>query len=945
METATKILKHKPGLVSKNRRIDQLLSDEQLTDPLMGNYTIVQTDNIMAAFEGANNQVMLTALTTAPGENADGQETAVNVSAGTSLFMGDQNPGKTVAMTAADFNGDGKAETAVVYIQDNQQLYLQIISTDAAITTFSPTAALNLGQTNNTSVWAGYFQPGPQASLIVSWVDPQGIIQLWISTFAEDLTPQSPVLLQGPGIAGEGLFSIATGVFTGQGNNELAILHQCEPDTNGNNLHLTLYSFTGNSLQIVSNVSAGTYGGTNTCVNLAAGSFLGQSIQDGLATSWSLDGNSMQLKMWSYDTTNNTFNETASNSYPSQFALNRLTTGDLNNDGVEELVVGTVESTDQVPYHMALRVFSFNQSLTLGTPSVAYIYGDDSFNFVNIDFKLSIGNLSGNVGTGIVIAAMGTDNNFFGQDGYARTSFGVIQVDPSLQFSPTYANAQQPGQLAGLYSQELAYSSTKQLNINIGLCLGDFSGESIRVGKPKNYTFEEVQSVIAVVNGLPLSDGLKDAGFSTQTSFDQSKSKETSLGLRTQRTFTTSDSLNVNLGTLITGLNHSMVNTYGQGFSKSTEAFTELFQNLNVTSNDNEDILLLNVNTLYAWEYPVYSKTGTVQGYLLVIFPQNSGGTIKTSSGMDLNSFYNPRHLPGNMLSYSMYPPTDFNTNNGNLSNVEFTTTGLQESFSINYSTNQNTSFEQSSSQDLNISNGISGNIPPDFIEGFSFGINYETRDTYTQSKTSVYSVEFTKSTSIQIQLLPNTVIDPPKIQAMAYNIQPYVYWSQPGGYLKMDYLITIPDTSSAFQQFNTPNPSFHMPWENTPAVKQPLAFDYTEYTRDLNFTVNKDNQDMMDVTVTVHNDTLAETDVINVAIYQGDPRTAGAVLLGNNSIQPIGIRNMGSAFFSQVLPTPTTDTQTSVQIFAVINPDTSLKGDQQHKIAFGIFPSSFLSM
>lgn len=927
-QTNSKILRHKPGLVGKTTNLDRLLKDDPTADPLMGNYTLVKVDGIMTAFQGVNNQVSMMALSASLTNTQNGSE--VEIQQEIEVAVGNPGTEKKVAICAADFDGDGKEEVAMVYTENDQQLFLTIANyTEGPVESIAALTPIALGTCLNSNIWIGYTQPENMANLVVAWVNTDGNVQFWTSTFSADLSPISPISYIGPKLSGNYIFDIATGVFTGTVNDELAIFYQREMDADGKNLALEVYTFDSDQLNLQTSASVGCINGEISCLNIVAGTFLSSTIQDGIALAWNDGTNSTMLQTWQFQSVPTpTLQQVWKSQQSSNFGLIRIAVGDLNNNGVEELVVGTVQNNESTKGYLVLQVFNFSNTLEPTLVSAGYMCGDSSYSFISIDFKLKIAYLENSTGIGIIIAAIGTDYSLWTQQGYARTSIAVVQVDPDLNLPVIYKTT--PAQIPGVFSQNLAYDSKKGFNMNMGLCLGDYSGKSIRVGPPKAFTLDEVNSIVAVVNIVPLLKDFEDAGSSVQTSFDKSQSNETSLALHTNRTYTTSDSLSMNFGVDVLGsLNQSMTNTYGKDFGKSTEKFDDITTSINVLTQA-DDIIILNVNVYNTWEYPVIDQSGK-KGCLLVIFPQSTGD-IKVCQGLDLDSLYKPSHLLKDVLSYSSLGPQDYDPSGGSFCNMSMEVAGLQISVDANWTSETSSSVQTTYTQDLNIGTNQSLNIAPDFLQGFSLGLDHNFEDDYSKSKTSTHDIEFTESTNINMMYTPGDSIDVEK----TYTVQPFVYWSKTGHYLKVDYAVTIPNSSLWYaQQFNNPDPRFYLPWSQTESFKQ--------FSRDIDFAVNQQNASLTDVFVTVHNDTYAATGPIPLSIYNGNP-AAGGVLIKQIQLNPIDPRSSSVGIFEGV-SLPLTGSMPYYSIYAVIDPANNLpKTKEVAKIAFGCYPANYLS-
>jgi hypothetical protein len=217
-------------------------------------------------------------------------------------------------------------------------------------------------------------------------------------------------------------------------------------------------------------------------------------------------------------------------------------------------------------------------------------------------------------------------------------------------------------------------------------------------------------------------------------------------------------------------------------------------------------------------------------------------------------------------------------------------------------------------------------------------GLDYQFQDDYTQSTTSTYEIEYMQSTNISMVAMPLST-DP----TTAYEIVPYVYWSTEGGYIKLDYVVNIPNGSTYYQQnYSVPDPTFHLSWANSSGNTQSGKNSMAEFTRDLNFVPSTTTTGAVDIQITVHNDTLGTQGTTTVAVYEGDPRSGGVQIGTTQTISSIGPRDFVMISINDIWkPVDNTD----YKIYAVIDPETTLnkvgasETNAVNKIGFGCYP------
>jgi hypothetical protein len=177
---------------------------------------------------------------------------------------------------------------------------------------------------------------------------------------------------------------------------------------------------------------------------------------------------------------------------------------------------------------------------------------------------------------------------------------------------------------------------------------------------------------------------------------------------------------------------------------------------------------------------------------------------------------------------------------------------------------------QQSQTQTTNttISDGVNLSKSFNFLGGLGIGLQARFTNTYANSVMSNYSITYTETTSITVAY--QNPIDP----SQAYTVCPFVYFSDEGGFLVVDYVVGVTDSGYWSAMFDTPYPQFNKPWATSTDT------DLRDLTRSISFVAEDDGS--LTITARVGNYSFAEASDVQVCFYLGDPRKTGALLLGS---------------------------------------------------------------
>jgi hypothetical protein len=905
---ASSLRRHRPGHQTRMQALGKFLADNNTADPLLGNYVLVQQQDIILNFQGLGDQVAMMAFNAANGSNGSSATTLTETG---SMLQGDSVTGKHLAVTTGDLDGDGLDEIASLY-RDGDQLQLVLAkNADPAQTPQSlsfldaetiGTGLAHLGP-GNVRIVAGDFTGESRTTLATLWPRTDGTLSVTIWSY--DLVEHHqrilfPVVLANPiTLASGGSFDVAVGHFDDTNATSLAIAWTGAADKSGNTLFLSICSLDAKKSSLVTTpaVGIGTLGASGECC-IAAGPFLSGSESEQIAVGWANADGHAALRMCDANGTNApqaqsaVYVDTANPLTDSM--LVRIAAGDLDLDGSDEIVFASVGQKAGYQAAVILRVFKPDNTLTLALTSIGAT-GVANEAMAAVDLRLAIGEVgngassdsgdSGGSGDnggngagggffGLIIAALGAAGPFEPLRGLARLYLGLVNVTPALLLPEPLVNTVSPPNVA-LLTFDNAQDPT--LDLTLSMALGDFSGQSLRVGPPKAYRFENVTNILAIINAPPLQAGVNFDGGS-QLTFSDIHSDQTSVGVTASADWVGSNTLSANLDIAgMAQLNGSLSTTYGNNFSKTDD----MNKSLTLTVTDTlwqDDLISLAATAFSVWEYPVYNDaTGTPKGHLLIAVPDLVGVQTIPNWGTNTALDYEPDHVNGNLLSYSQQAPADY-VAGGAINNVASSATsvgtGLMNTV-IDWQQQRTVSQQTTSHVSTSISEGASFSKTFNFLAGSGIGISAHLNDTYTKSTMNNYSMTYTESTSIAIQYGSVDV-------GMDYTVYPYIYFSSEGGFLVVDYAVESLQPSPGLsnywsEMFSQPSATFNMAWANS-AEK-----DLREYTRSIRFTPQADGTVL--ITARVANYSLAPTYGVLVAFYLGEPN---ASLIGAAKIATI---------------------------------------------------------
>ncbi|MFQ5343180.1 MAG: CARDB domain-containing protein, partial [Anaerolineae bacterium] len=880
------IPRHRVGHRAKVDNLDILLEQGAASDPLAGNYTLVDWDEIVLAWEGEYDKFNV--------KMYDVNANLDNPSAEDKMIIQGSGVHETHHLDVAtgDFNGDGRVD--IITARDYDGMFGTIASADDDLN-YDPWEAFYPGEhvygDRHLRLATGDFDEDGQDEVVLAW---EGFgVNLKIFDTYGGLYPWPMGKIQDETVGGD--LDVATGDFDGDGGDEIVLVWTGE---GGTNLWTKVYDVDRNGdLYAEARLQdEELHGGKHLAVS--TGDFNGDAV-DEIAVGWEGGSNKANLKI--YQVTDNLGTLTAKGkNVEGEHGVHgdnhlSVATGDFNTDGTDEIVFAYEGQDDDI----VVRVFASNSELDLDYQSEIV---DER---VGGDLSVAVGDMNRDVRAEIVLAWTGVGGtNLWTKVYQVATDLGSIEGKGRRQDEELHGGK------------------------HLAVAVGNFDGDSVRVERPHySSNVVDAEQLIAVINEPPkhydVIDGTRynvNNNTDTYASYENEQRQSTEMSLTTTRDWGVSTGVEAEYGIV----NASLTASYGEGFEKTTTSFREVaFGQLAWAASD--DVIFRSETDYDVWEYPVYTdSTDAVRGHIVVIFPRKrnpscSGNceatTIARIDGKTRSSFHFPSHENHNLLSYSQEGPDDI----GNLVKAAGRNyLGANPyQFWVEWSDVESDETKKSSQLDLSVG-----------AEVEYWGIKASVEGTYGRGEVSTHKVSFQDTTAIHLYF---DAID----RDYTYWVEPYVYWSSDDGHLVVDYAAG-PHEEWWEITYDKPDPTFNLPWrydDLDPAV---------EYKRLLSKEITfEPDSPMAGQTVTiqakVRNYSLVGAHDVKVRFYRGDPDDGGVQIGSDQTISQLN--PMDSATVSVQFDTAGYGGQ-SLEIYAVVDPEGEIEEMQEdYNKAYAILP------
>ncbi|MBN1351190.1 T9SS type A sorting domain-containing protein [candidate division KSB1 bacterium] len=605
-----------------------------------------------------------------------------------------------------------------------------------------------------------------------------------------------------------------------------------------------------------------------------------------------------------------------------------LVSGDLNNDGLDEILVVQKDIATQANYCIKIfqadsllkftEVFEKNFTRRSALPPNKHIV-----KIANVDYDSTSENYSLNEIIFLEVYSVRIAE-FRSEWRYEICVYG-LEWDSTGVFQELKLKAK---------SQEYKAESDHYCVIT-----GDFDGEDVYLGRPRRYSKTEVLQPLVVLNAPPVHYDIFDG-----VAYDVSKSyppnepmfytaynKDVTnvVGIETtvSQNWSRSMGVSASLSGWGIGLDMSMTNRYGENFSKVTGSSRSIKISFDKTAYIDDYIYATTVDYDF-WEYPAYIGSELI-GYILVTVPIRIEHTWFPSKLPSANDWV-PNHEVGNILSYQEYPELNSNAEVAALIKGTYEMSWVldgesEANWSLTFQdfSNSQTSTTQTIHMDYNVSIGFWG-------IGTSFSGSYDEEQTYTHQTT------VTQDLSLKTHLHNLDM----SIGQVYYKVTPYTYWSTYGA-LVLDYAVK-PDLAQFDQLWwqqhygQKPDPAFILPWRYDPEKGKTLDDPtWRQKTKEILFYPSEPvHGDTVTIMARIHNYSLLSTfDPITIRFYVGDPDSGGTLIMGTESETEISTneqllaRDNAIVQMKWVIPA---DLEQFPRIYAVLDPDNVI--DEIHE-------------
>jgi hypothetical protein len=915
--------------------VPQSFAQETEKDPLQGDYRIADAADLLTLWAGdlgtgmnqINHKFHSFLNLNNPDPNVLDQLQPGNKMTETGEFG--TNGDRPLDMIVGDFNGDNVDDIVAAWEGPNRTIAMVVpainkgsldwsnsnfMTVSGAILLENPPASAVKRQLVLAS---GFFDDDVQEEFLLAYWAEDGTVQLRVFDTNGTLSPQqisSATTVTLPTTGGSmttrsGQFDVTTGDLDGDGGDEIIVIAGLDLDCSQSQgcwqVAIRVYDFDATTRQI-------------TELPIPAD----------------------QSKLW--EKTDN-----------SSRWIGRLTvrTGDLENDGIDEIVVGFERSYNTAPDgEWFIRTLKMTPALNGFDAAVGEEERIDQTNGSNgYPLSIAIGDMDsngdqeivyagrrlfvfdadsalqlnpiagGSLGTMpggdshrmIVLADLDADNDI--ANGSAAWSPEIVAIinqdfsnDGGIGVDGRFHYAVwgfTPGQFnlelrAELNDEESDLSGVRPL----AMVAGNFGGNGLRVGSPQRYTRTDIVEPLVILNAPPTHfDVLGSESFDiTECYNDNSCFFSATYETETQQTISMETQFNrdwsvgvrVDGGFTIpiidVGVKVHLETKYGEGFSKRKGSRETLTVSQSIDAIADDWIYAVIVD-YDIWEYPLLYN-GDLEGYIAVVVPKS-----RERAWFDSKSFsaftYIPSHEVGNILSY---PEISSPEQNSALDVAVRWNTGDRITLNNNSSatwtlTSENETETSTENSDFkSIGGSVDFNIPFKFIP--DVGIDGD----YSESNVSTYTSRVTdrKGLSVHFEAIDLSVGN------TRYAVTPYAYWAKNGA-LVLDYAVKPelppnpidPATWWSTNYGQKPDPTFILPWRNDPEKGLGLAEEAQRYrTRDIIFAPTEPKiGDLVTIKARIQNYSLLPTNgPVKVQFYLGDPDAGGTRLVSSSGANEV---------------------------------------------------------
>ena len=897
--------------------LPSVIISQTQTDPLHGHYNIGSSDEIAMFWQSSDSGDKDIARHQIFDYYGNSGQYYID-SAARGAYTGDlgasDNGGyhSTFDAITGDFNGDGYDNIVAAWEgQDSSIIIVIPKNIDKKTLSWNDENKLILSdvlypdQSNFTDhrfkLIKGYFDNDPEPEFALAFWNKEGNIEIRIF----DVDPNTLVPTQKASIAdvyndpklnNHGIFDIAAGDFDGDGRDEIVLVNYIERNENDWNISAKIYDYADNngSFSLIPKATKDDFYTQNDFFDhyhrindllVATGDFkentLDQFVVDfvlyrsGSETYNKLLPASVSMNLDTINVDLNNLKDIFQTLGSTSIGIGLLT-GDINNDGKDEIIVDGDG-----------RLNIYGTDSTLG---IFGISGNNRSTYSNVNNRrrMFLADLDASPSDTVWNPELIVASTDYHQpdNGPSYTTLSLDVFEPNVDDS---------GNIIALnkrVSTEID-SIGGSRNYYLAVTAGDFDGGGISLGKPNYFSATDIVQPMVILNAPPTHfDVFNDTTFDVNKSYNGQvsnffaeyyTSSESDIEVESElhKGWTVGGSAEggFKIPKVDIGVKLKIEGEYGKNFSKQKFNKTTYRVSQNITANIDDEIYATIVD-YDIWEYPIMLND-SIKGYTLVVSPkppQKAWFPSKSPQAED----YLPDHEVGNILSYKKYAtPTD----NGALQSAlrwntsdEITLAG-SPGFEYNWSLENENQSTTTNTEKVEWSIGASAS----FDIPFKFIPDIEIHGKYNQGSISTRTNTVTYKKGLDVTLGSVDL----GIGETYYSVQPYAYWAKSGA-LVLDYAvnprpsgINIPLTWWQERYGSKSDPALILPWRLDPQKGFQVSAEKQQQTKEIIF--NPDDPapgSTVNIQARIHNYSLLNTPgPVEGRFYLGDPNSGGTLM------------------------------------------------------------------
>jgi hypothetical protein len=433
-------------------------------------------------------------------------------------------------------------------------------------------------------------------------------------------------------------------------------------------------------------------------------------------------------------------------------------------------------------------------------------------------------------------------------------------------------------------------------NSSAALVLGDFDGDGIHLGAPVHLAKKGILMPIVILNAPPyhfdvlngkiydISDKypFDDRFYTFYSSYSTSQETTAQTTSSSKHSFGVSAEYSKGVGVGKAGFTCSLKAKFGMDFENKSDNITKLF--IKEETNAYDDQVYGKWMTYHLFEYPFYYK-GKKSGSFLVSIPNEERSQTWENTKSIFNNLVTLNHEPGNLLSYpsleSINEIPDIAPDINDTLTTSFQLTNKQVFETSNYT--WNISISEAKLHSFTKSYNVGASVDA----GYKGLVNsFSLHGDYSYSHMAFSSTNITDGLDIKGHMgRTRTDVD------ADFYLNPIVYWSKTGA-LVVDYIVDLEKNSPGDWWDNygkNSDPAFIMPFRYEKEKGVTLTYGSKKIlTSDIRyFPYDAHPGEEIEIEITVRNFSLKNCDKdVKVKVYLGDPDCGGS---------PITIGSTGS--------------------------------------------------